>query len=123
MTIQERIEGFKLQFEPAEGGSGDCGDVALEGNLEKLVKIGNELSAKEELLIGCLARNQDAFSSSYLNMKGIDPKIICHRLNIDPSAKLVKQKKLLCSINRAKIINEEAEQLLPVGSIKLVSIF
>lgn len=51
-------------------------------------------------------------------MPGIDPSVITHRLNIDPTAKLVKQKKRTFAPERNEAITEEVEKLLDVGFIK-----
>jgi hypothetical protein len=40
-----------------------------------------------------LKKNLDVFAWMHEGMPGIDPSIISHRLNIDPAAKPVKQRK------------------------------
>ena len=53
-------------------------------------------------------------------MGGIDPAIITHRLNINPSFKPVKQKIRSFAPERQKAINEEVDKLLQAGVIREV---
>ncbi|KAL8134177.1 hypothetical protein AgCh_009293 [Apium graveolens] len=63
-------------------------------NTEKVTFVGATL---EEPLIGKLVKflqeNSDVFAWSAADMPGIDPELINHKLNVDPSRKTVKQKK------------------------------
>ncbi|KAG7541661.1 Retrotransposon gag domain [Arabidopsis thaliana x Arabidopsis arenosa] len=54
------------------------------------------------------------------DMPGIDPSIICHKLNVDPSFKPVKQKRRKLGVERAKAVNDEVDKLLKIGSIREV---
>ena len=45
-------------------------------------------------------------------MGGVDPAVITHRLNVNPSFKSVKQKKRSLALERQKAINEEVGKLL-----------
>ena len=45
-------------------------------------------------------------------MGGVDPAVITHRLNVNPSFKSVKQKRRSFSPERQKAINEEVGKLL-----------
>jgi hypothetical protein len=71
----------------------DLVEVAIDGP-DRVVRIGSQLSEglKTELS-EFLKKNLDVFAWSHEDMPGIDPAIISHRLNIDPAAKPVKQKK------------------------------
>ena len=53
-------------------------------------------------------------------MGGIDPAIITHRLNVNPSFKPVKQKRRSFAPERQKAINEEVGKLLWAGAIREV---
>lgn len=51
----------------------------------KVLKIGEQLDEKtRERLTTFLKSNLDAFSRCHSDMVGIDPKVMCHHLNIDP---------------------------------------
>ena len=53
-------------------------------------------------------------------MGGIDPSVITHRLNTNPSFKPVKQKRRSFAPERQKSINEEVGKLLQAGAIREV---
>lgn len=65
-------------------------------------------------LVEFLKKNADCFAWSYEDITGIDPKIITHKLNVDPSHKLVKQKRRKFATERNKIINDEVQNLLEI---------
>ncbi|KAK4400573.1 Retrovirus-related Pol polyprotein from transposon opus [Sesamum angolense] len=85
---------------------------------EKTTRIGSRLSARmETLAIEFLRKNMDVFAWNPSDFKGINLEIIVHRLNVDPQAKLVKQKKRSFGIEHTRIIEEEVEKLLKVGYV------
>lgn len=51
------------------------------------------------------------FTSNPKGVKGIDPTIITHKLNVDPKVKPVKQKKRKFALERQKLISEEVKKL------------
>ena len=53
-------------------------------------------------------------------MGGVDPAVITHRLNVNPSFKSVKQKRRSFASERQKVINEEVGKLLQVKAIREV---
>ena len=53
-------------------------------------------------------------------MGGIDPIIITHRINVNPSFKPVKQKRRSFALERQKAINEEVGKLLQAWAIREV---
>ena len=54
----------------------------------------------------------EVFAWKQENMGGVDPAVITHRLNVNPSFKSVKQKKRSLALERQKAINEEVGKLL-----------
>ena len=88
---------------------------------EKLVFIGSQLAphAKEEI-VKCLRDNADIFAWSPADMPGIDPEVISHRLNVDPSRIPIKQKKRNIAPDRQKAVDEEVNKLLKAGFIREV---
>ncbi|KAG7532877.1 Integrase catalytic core [Arabidopsis thaliana x Arabidopsis arenosa] len=101
-------------------------DVVIEVVLEedkpdRKVRIGVTLAGKiKEALIELLRKNKTSFAWSAADMPGIDPSIICHKLNVDPSFKPVKQKRRKLGVERAKAVNDEVDKLLKIGSIREV---
>ena len=53
-------------------------------------------------------------------MPGIDDKVIEHCLNVNPTKKLIQQKRLVFAPKRNKAIMEEVEKLLTAGFIREV---
>ena len=53
-------------------------------------------------------------------MSGVDPTVITHRLNVNPSFKSVKQKRRSFSPKRQKAINEEVGKILQAKAIREV---
>ena len=53
-------------------------------------------------------------------MGGVDPAVITHRLNVNPSFKSVKQKRRSFAPERQKAINEEVGKLLQAKEIREV---
>ena len=50
-------------------------------------------------------------------MIGIDPEIAVHRLQVDPDYPPVKQKRRKFAPERNKVVNEEVQKLLDIGSV------
>ncbi|KAJ9544732.1 hypothetical protein OSB04_024439 [Centaurea solstitialis] len=53
-------------------------------------------------------------------MVGIDPNVISHKLNMDPTFKPIKQKRRKFAPERNKVINDEVDNLLKTGKIREV---
>ena len=54
------------------------------------------------------------------DMGGVNPAVITHRLNVNPSFKSVKQKRRSFAPERQKTINEEVGKLLQAKAIREV---
>lgn len=50
-------------------------------------------------------------------MKGIDPAVASHELNVDPPFKPIRQKRRKLGHERSKVVNEEVDKLLDTGFI------
>ena len=71
-------------------------------------------------VVNFLKEHKDVFAWSHEDMPGIDPAIIAHRLNIDPTHKLVIQKHWRFNPKHYTTINEEVEKLLAANFIREV---
>ncbi|KAK4391972.1 hypothetical protein Sango_1975000 [Sesamum angolense] len=69
-------------------------------------------------IINCLRKNKDIFAWTPQDLEEIDPGVITHHLNLDPSAKPVKQKKRHFGPEKDKIIQGEVNKLLSAEHIK-----
>ena len=95
--------------------------VLLDDDPEHLAYISSKLAEDlKNLLIDFLRQNKDVFAWKQVDMGGIDPTVITHRLNVSPSFKPIKQKRRSFAPERQKAINEEVSKLLQVGAIREV---
>ena len=95
--------------------------IQLDDQLEHLVYIGSKLA--EDIIssiIHFLEQNMEVFSWKQEDMGGVDPTVITHKLNVNPSFKLIKQKRRSFSLERQKAINEEVGKLLQEKAIREV---
>uniref|UniRef100_A0A2N9J5E4 Integrase catalytic domain-containing protein n=1 Tax=Fagus sylvatica TaxID=28930 RepID=A0A2N9J5E4_FAGSY len=92
-----------------------------DGHPEKTTKIGANLPPKmKESLVQFLKNNKDVFAWSHENMPGINPSIISHKLNVDPSLRSVKKKRRVFAPERNNAIMEEVDKLLAANFIREV---
>ncbi|KAM1074977.1 hypothetical protein ACFX1X_020166 [Malus domestica] len=87
-----------------------------------MVKIDTTLSRPIRLaLISFLQENTEVFAWSYEDMPGISPDIICHRLNIDPKTKPVRQKRRSYDVERYEAMKAEVEKLKSISFVREVN--
>ena len=93
--------------------------VALvEDGITKTTRIGTTLSPEMRTkLIEFLKENLDVFAWSHEDMPGISPKIIQHKLNVNPERKPVQQRRRAFAPERDQAVTEEVTKLLTVGFI------
>ncbi|KAL0413141.1 UNVERIFIED_CONTAM: Transposon Ty3-G Gag-Pol polyprotein [Sesamum radiatum] len=72
------------------------------------------------MLVAFLQENINAFAWDAADMCEINPEIMVHRLNVDPSMRPVKQKKTIFGNERSQAIKEEVEKLLRINYIRPV---
>ncbi|KAJ9564818.1 hypothetical protein OSB04_000784 [Centaurea solstitialis] len=83
----------------------------------------HEMKAVPSTLLGFCGiprEHSDCFAWSHEDMVGIDPNIISHKLNVDPTFKPIKQKRRKFAPERNKVINDEVDNLLKTGKIREV---
>ena len=112
------IEEWKTLVKPSE----ELDTIGLEeGQPEKTTRIGASFPPQiKESLIQFLRRNKDFFAWSHENMPGINPSIISHKLNVNPSLRPVKQKRRVFAPERNDAIMEEVDKLLTANFIREV---
>ena len=76
--------------------------------------------AEWEALVDLLKEYIDVFAWSYQDMPGWDPKIVEHRIPLDPDAKPIKQKLRRIKPEWSLQVKEEIEKLLRVGFIRVI---
>ncbi|VFQ74455.1 unnamed protein product [Cuscuta campestris] len=65
-------------------------------------------------------RSSQAGAKGEGDMPGVDPRIICHRLAVDPAHKPVKQKKRFFSSERRDFVTKQVTTLQSIGHIREV---
>ncbi|VFQ67125.1 unnamed protein product [Cuscuta campestris] len=104
--------------EPAE----EVEEVSLDPTKpERKVKVGRTLPLR---LKGQLWEVLQVFKVLFAwgpeDMPGVDPKIICHRLAVDPAYRPVKQKKRFLSSERREFVTKQVTTLQSIGHIREV---
>ena len=96
--------------------------VALvEDEVTKTMRIGTTLSPEMRTrLIKFLKENLDVFAWSHEDMMGISPKIIQHKLNVNPERKPVQQRRRAFAPEQDQAVTEEVTKLLAAGFIREV---
>lgn len=86
---------------------------------EKQVRIGQQMHPGTwEAVEQVLKENHDMFAWQPEDMVGIDPRIVMHKLNIQPDAKPVQQQRRRFGAQQDEIIRKEAEELLAIEHIR-----
>lgn len=89
---------------------------------KQVVYVGRALSKAFKLCLkGLLTTYRDTFAWKHANILGIDPRVITHKLSVDPSAKLVRQKKRAFATDMNQAIVEEVDKLLEARFIREVT--
>jgi len=89
------------------------------GRPKRVVRIGNTItSSVREALISLLRRYEDIFAFEPSEMLGIAPDVMQHKLNVDPSHKLVIQKRRHLGAERSAAAVAEVKKLLDAGFIR-----
>ncbi|KAL2246282.1 UNVERIFIED_CONTAM: Retrovirus-related Pol polyprotein from transposon [Sesamum indicum] len=74
------------------------------------------MKEKEMAMISFLRENMDVFAWSPSDFTRINPEVIIHRLNVDPTMRPVQQKKRSFGGDKNEIIREEVDKLLKADS-------
>ncbi|KAL2250220.1 UNVERIFIED_CONTAM: Retrovirus-related Pol polyprotein from transposon [Sesamum indicum] len=75
------------------------------------------MNEKEMAMISFLRENMDVFAWSLSDFTRINPEVIVHRLNVDPTMRPVQQKKRSFGGDKNEIIREEVDKLLKAGYV------
>ncbi|XP_065633722.1 uncharacterized protein LOC136069294 [Quercus suber] len=113
-----RIEEQWTVAEPVE----ELEEITLnESKPERTTRIGTlACQPVRQAFITFLRRNRDVFAWNHEDMPGIDPSVIVHKLNVNPSTPPVQQKKRVFAPERDRAIAQEVRKLLEAGFIREV---
>ncbi|KAL0415826.1 UNVERIFIED_CONTAM: hypothetical protein Slati_3414500 [Sesamum latifolium] len=63
----------------------------IPGNPDKITKIRSKMKEDvREQVISCLRKNKDIFAWTPQDLERIDPGVITHHLNLDPTVRLIE---------------------------------
>eukprot|EP00268_Persea_americana_P064626 TRINITY_DN8531_c0_g1_i2.p1 TRINITY_DN8531_c0_g1~~TRINITY_DN8531_c0_g1_i2.p1 ORF type:complete len:153 (-),score=34.40 TRINITY_DN8531_c0_g1_i2:2086-2544(-) len=76
---------------PAQKSTEDFTEVRLDlANPDRFFLLGSQLPEPEKTeLLDLLLKNKEVFAWTSYEMPGIDPAVMCHKLNVDPNQKPV----------------------------------
>ena len=90
-------------------------------NPDKKALLGADISDQiRPGLVSFLKSQSSNFAWSHTDMTEIDPKVITHRLNIDPIFTPVRQKRRKYSVEKNAAVNSEVQKLLDTEMIREV---
>ena len=99
----------------------DLDKVIIGDDPERFFQIGVKLPLEEkEELVELLRRNIDVFAWDAYEALGLDPKFICHHLNVNPSVTPKKQPPWHPSNEHVEAVKSEVIKLKQAGAIKEV---
>ena len=81
------------------------------------ITLGPEMRTR---LIQFLKENLDVFAWSHEDMSGISPKVVQHKLNVNPERKPVQQRRRAFAPERDQTVTDEVTKLLMAGFIREV---
>ena len=84
-----------------------------------MVKISRSLLEREKRqLVALLKEYKEVFAWDYEEMPGLDPKLVTHKLNVDPKAKPMKQPARKYHLDVEQKIKAGVSKLLKAGFIE-----
>ncbi|KAL5794732.1 hypothetical protein ACOSP7_003326 [Xanthoceras sorbifolium] len=84
-----------------------------ELKLERTLKLEANLDlAIRNALLAFLRRNLDVFAWTHNDMVGINPEVMAYKLNIDPTFKPVRQKRMAINTERYVALKKEVNKLI-----------
>ena len=88
---------------------------------ERFFQVGSELPPQEKKeLVWFLRRNVDVFAWDAYDAPRVDPNLICHHLNVNPSSIPKKQPPRRPSKEHASAVRDKVTKLKRAGVIKEV---
>ena len=87
----------------------------------RMTRIGTTLSPEmRSRLVQFLKENLNVFTWSHEDMPSISPRVIEHKLNVNPKKKPIQQKRRAFTPERNQTITNEVNKLLTAGFIREV---
>ena len=95
--------------------------VVVGDDPERFFQIGTQMPLVEkEQLVDLLKRNVDEFAWDAYEAAGLDPKFVCHHLNVNPSITPKRQPPRRLSREHVEAVKSEMTKLKQAEAIKEV---
>ena len=99
----------------------DLDKVIIGDDPERFLQVRAQLPLQErEQLVELLRRNVDVFAWDAYEAPGLNPKFICHHLNVNPSVTPKRQPPQRPSNEHVEAVKSEVIKLKQAGAIKEV---
>ena len=100
-----RINAIAKQIQPQRD---EILELAIDdSDKSKVVRVGAFLSEEmQQAIVDFLKKNASTFAWTTSDMKGINPAIMSHELNVDPTIKPIRQKRRKLGNDRSKAVIE-----------------
>ena len=99
----------------------DLEKVVIGDDPERFFQIGAQIPLQEkEQLVELLRRNVDVFAWDAYEAPRLNPKFICHHLNVNPSVTPKRQPHWRPSKEHVEAVKSEVTKLKQAGAIKEV---
>ncbi|VFQ71417.1 unnamed protein product [Cuscuta campestris] len=120
LVVHAQEEMRKLETRPKAEPAEEVEEVPLDPRApDRKVKVGVSLTGNQrKRLVDVLFSYRVIFAWGPGDMPGVDPKVICHRLAVNPEARPVKQKKRFLSSERREFVSKEVATLQSIGHIR-----
>uniref|UniRef100_A0A2N9G172 Integrase catalytic domain-containing protein n=1 Tax=Fagus sylvatica TaxID=28930 RepID=A0A2N9G172_FAGSY len=93
----------------------------IEGDEKKTIRIRTTMPERiRDSIVQFLRENADVFAWTHEDIPDISTDVMVHKLNVNPSIRLVKQKRQVCALERNAAVMEEVDKLLTAGFIREV---
>ncbi|VFQ98728.1 unnamed protein product [Cuscuta campestris] len=120
LVVHAQEDMLKLEARPKAEPAEEVAEVPLDPQTpERKVRIGASLIGNQRRrLVDVLTAYRAIFAWGPGDMPGVDPKVICHRLAVNPESRPVKQKKRFVSSERREFVSKEVATLQSIGHIR-----
>ena len=88
-------------------------EIEIYEDDKQVIRIAADLPSNDkDSLINLIKQYKEVFARSPTDMPGIDAKVACHKLSIDPNIKPIQQKKRNHRTEQQRAIEDEVNKLL-----------
>ncbi|XP_031253684.1 uncharacterized protein K02A2.6-like [Pistacia vera] len=119
---QDTIDPCIHKEEPVGGPTIELREISIsEEDPIRMLKIDSNLNKEmADSLARFLKKNLDVFAWVHVDMVEINCEVMCHKLNVNPIARPIRQKRRSMDAERSKAFKDEVDKLLNINFIRKV---